>query len=215
MFALCALAFASLHPARAGAQEAPQENTQGAPQENTPDEDGVVRFEHVRVERVDPSQLPGVRAGTKSRRPVYTRRLPRALTTTQRAAIERQLTPHVLTLATLTTPAKPYRQVPLLSMGVGVWLSASPDGKNPVLVTPAHWVVGAPHIYIASDAYARAASLSAPARSLSAAHYGAEAQAFARDAPSMTRLKVTTSDKHRNLAILTPDPAHTSKSFSA
>lgn len=162
-------------------------------------------FDSVVVKRIKPADLPGPE---ESALPGVLRGavLPKVPTTDQIDRMFAFTRSRTVEVVAEFPPVSSLQKTPLILSGQAVWLSGHPDGKNPVLVTPAHWVDGSRNIRI------RAASPRENTRSLPTASVtnirsvtlDARAQEIL-NSPDLKSAKVAHLDKHRNLAILQTD----------
>lgn len=109
-------------------------------------------FDDVTIKRVQPDELPDYRPGLPSssaRRSISD--LPQALGSEELRQVSVLLNSTTIEIIAVHTPPRPYRQTEMVYRGHGLWISASEDGSDPVLVTTADWLDGADQVYALTD----------------------------------------------------------------
>lgn len=160
--------------------------------------------DHVTVQRISPQDLPKPEESAIPAvlgKAEVMPRMPKAdeiLSMQKRVA----LTTHRVYVA--VKPLSSLQRDPIVMEGHAVWLSAKPDGSDPVLVTPAHWVDGAERIMVAPrQAFDAAAQVQSKRATLDAMTLRAQQRKL--DDPTLMEARVVTLDRGRNLAVLSSD----------
>ena len=171
--------------------------------------DGIPRFEELTIERVSPEDLAdGVTIEDPTRVIKRPAKLPRPPSDVELAQTRALVSRHVIEVVAIHMPPRPYRQVPRIYRGHGVWLL--PPGKNtPVLITTLDWLEGAKELYMlpagesGPDTSKRSRlPATTDTYNLDAMTAGYEAKNFEKHKRKYKPVKLVVGDRHRNLAML-------------
>lgn len=159
-------------------------------------------FDSVTVKRIKPADLPGpeetvlpnVLRGAVLPRIPRTEEIDRMYERTRAATLE---------VIAEFPPVSSLQKTPLILRGQAVWISALPDGSNPILVTPAHWVDGSKQIKVRPPRTQPGAKDLPMAKTVELTSLTSDKQVreILKD-PAWKTAQVLHIDKHRNLAAL-------------
>lgn len=111
--------------------------------------DGRTRFESMKVKRIKPADLPSQEESAFPDVLKSTRVLPRPTTLEQLRSLSSKIEAHVVEVVVVLEPQSRMQRNPLVVRGHATWISAHSDGRDPVLVTNAHWLNNASEILLA------------------------------------------------------------------
>jgi hypothetical protein len=202
---VCALLVLSMSPSHARAQSgSPAEDKQA---EDKNDRSGVRQFDSVTVETVKPGDLPStVRPGAQTVLRTDSDDLPTPATQDELRKVASHVSAHVVQVVSVQTPPRPYRQVPMVHYGHGLWI-APPEGGEPVLVSPLSWLEEADSVYIMPEKVAKDADAQAQwktrRRTLGSVTAGARGEEWLEEhRKKLIPVQPHRADRHRNLVTL-------------
>jgi hypothetical protein len=192
-------------PAMANAQQPDKKN-----------KDGIPRFEELTIERVSPEDLAdGVTIEDPTRVIKRPTKLPRPPSDTELAETRARVSKYVVEVVAIHMPPRPYRQVPRIFRGHGVWITP-PGANTPVLITTLDWLEGARELYMlpagesGPDTRKRSRlPATTDTYKLDAMTAGYEAKNFEKHKRKYKPVKLVVGDRHRNLAMLSAPSEHT------
>lgn len=153
----------------------------------------VQRIRPADLPKPEESQIPTVLGKVES--------MPRMPSQEDVLAMQKQVASRVVKVYVEVKPLSSLQRDPILMEGHAVWVSAREDGKEPILLTPAHWVDGAVRIKILPpQPLPLQDQLSAPQVSLKSQTFAAKAKLM--DDPALVSASVRKLDLGRNLAVL-------------
>jgi len=159
-------------------------------------------FDSVTVKRIKPADLPGPEETVLPNvlRGAILPRIPRSEEIDQMYVRTRAASLEVIAEF---PPVSSLQKTPLILRGQAVWISALPDGSNPILVTPAHWVDGSRQIKVRPPQTQPGAKDLPMAKTvdLKALTSDRQVREILKD-PAWKTASVLHIDKHRNLAAL-------------
>jgi hypothetical protein len=178
----------------------------GWAQQDDDERPGVRQFDDVTVETIRPEELPStVKPGAETLIRTESDELPGPVTRDDLQEVLAHLSERVVRVAALQTPPRPYRQVPSLHIGHGVWVSPA-EGEPAHLVTPLSWLKEAEEIFVLppDDDTDEALTNSAPRRSLSSVSAGQSTREWLDEhEDELVEVELREADEHRNLVELT------------
>lgn len=172
-------------------------------------EDVIPRFDKVEVQQLRPEQITGALPEEDPAtllKPNLT--LSDPLTEAQLEALHKKIAANTMEVIALHMPPQPYEQIPMIYRGHAVWLSAQPDGKNPVLVTTLAWLQDAREIYMVPtpEAPSKLTRKGPKELSIEQLSTGRDAwRAFEKHKKDYIRLELAAHDELRGLALLSPN----------
>lgn len=160
------------------------------------------KFDEVKILNIDPDELPGPEESTMPDSLSAKTALPRPTSLDTLRKSSEQLSEQVIEVIVVPKVEGSLRRSATVIRGEAVWLSSAPDGKTPLLVTNAHYLMDAQSVFVRPAPRRRGGQLpTARRRTLNEMNLGADVKALLRD-PSLVAVSVENVDKHRNLATL-------------
>lgn len=159
----------------------------------------------IKVQRIRPLDLPGLE---ESKIPTLLgsgASLPRMPKPADITAMQTKVAPQVLRVIVEAKRFSTLQRTPIVMEGQAIWISARDDGSLPVLVTPAHWLDGAAHVWVHPPEPEIVKDQLSAGRSNIQTFSTKGAASVLKD-PAFVPATVRTLDKGRNLAVLELDP---------
>jgi hypothetical protein len=179
-------------------------------------EDGIERFEDVKMKRIRPKELPPAES-TEMPKVLRQATLPTPPSAEQLENTASKVAAHVVELVAIQQPKTPGRSTPVVHKGHAVWVQTPGDDSMPVLITSYFWLAQAEKLFIvpgdAADEEAdggptRRASGGAPRagrRGLDEMTIDRRRNRWLEDPPEgVVEAKLFQPDEHRNLVTVVP-----------
>jgi hypothetical protein len=179
-------------------------------------EDGIERFEDVKMKRIRPKELPPAES-TEMPKVLRQATLPTPPSARQLEETATKVASHVVELVAIQQPKTPGRSTPVVHKGHAVWVQTPGDDSMPVLITSYFWLAQAEKLFIvpgdaevgqADGEPTRRASGGAPRagqRGLDEMTVDRRRNRWLEDPPDgVVEAKLFQPDEHRNLVTVVP-----------
>ncbi|GEM_PF-5685964 len=181
-------------------------------------DDGIRRFEDVKMKRLRPKQLPPAES-TEMPKVLRQGKLPKPPSAEQLQTTASKVSRHVVELVAVQQPQTPGRSTPIVHKGHAVWVQTPGDDSIPVLITSYFWLSQAERLFIVppeaegssareESGPTRRASGNAPRagrRGLDEMSVDRRRERWLEDPPEdVVEAKLFRPDEHRNLVTVVP-----------
>ncbi|MEZ4460013.1 MAG: hypothetical protein R3E66_09845 [bacterium] len=165
------------------------------------------RINDVTVQRIRPSDLPTLEETKIPTVLGSEASMPRMPTAADISAMQRTVASMTVRVIVEAKPFSTLQRTPIVMEGQAVWISAQPEGADPILVTPAHWVDGASKVWVhPPEPDLLVDQLSVGRSDIKAYSTNGPSKLLAD--PDLVPASVRVLDRDRNLAVLEIDPEH-------